>query len=60
METTDQQRYVREFIDGVIQSCKFFLIREMWEVGLQFKLSEYLELLGITKSYLLTMKFYGR
>ena len=58
-ELISQLRDVGEEFNMVSSSFANFLIKGMWEGEFHFKLHEYLELSGITKNVLLTMKFYG-
>ena len=58
-ELISQRRVIGEEFITVSSRFAKFLIREMWEVEFQFKLYEYLELSGVTKNLLLTMKLYG-
>ena len=57
-ELISQRRVIGEEFITVSSRFAKFLIREMWEVEFQFKLYEYLELSGVTKNLLLTMKLY--
>ena len=58
-ELISQLRVLGEEFITVSSRFANFLIREIWEVEFHFKLYEYLELSGVTKNLLLTMKLYG-
>ena len=57
-ELISQLRVLGEEFITVSSRFANFLIREIWEVEFHFKLYEYLELSGVTKNLLLTMKLY--